>query len=152
MSQVLTLLPKKNSLSKYSDAESKLGNRTLWDNDDKIARNLKEAISLVPELKGQLVDLDSSYQVVVYRSGHNETQFFQFICDGIYAMELREKKDKQHGKISITLSSPSRASTPAQGEHRQSELVDVITTPTNAEEQFAIIDDDVAASYPNQQQ
>ena len=110
------------TLSKYSNAASKLGTRTLWDNADEIARNLKEAISLVPKLKGQLVDLDSSYQVVVYRSGHNETQFFQFIRDGIYAMELREKKDKQHGKILISLSSSSRVSTPAQGEHQHPHL------------------------------
>ena len=110
------------SLSKYLDAESKLGNHTLLDNADGIASKSKEAISLVPKPKGQLVDLDPSYQVVGYRSGHNEAQFFQFILDGMYAMDLWEKKDKQHGKILISLSSSSRVSTPAQGEHQHPHL------------------------------
>ena len=88
-------------------------------------------ISLGPKPKVQLVDLDTNYQVVGYHSGQNEAQFFRFIRDGTYAMELCEKQDKQHGKIAITLSSPSCASTPAQGEHQQPELVDVATAPTN---------------------
>jgi len=68
--------------------------RGIWDNADGVMANLKKAISLIPKLKGKLVDVDKNYAVVGYASGHNEAQFFQYILDGMYAMQSREKADK----------------------------------------------------------
>lgn len=59
-------------------------------------------MSLMPKLKGMLVDLDESGRVVQVRPGHNMSDFFQFVRDGMYGLEIRKKRDRKLDQSLLT--------------------------------------------------
>ena len=103
------------SLSTYSQPNSKLQGRTLWNNADEVLKNCKKAIALIPKLSGKLVDVDQNFKVRGYVSGHNDAQFFQYILDGMFYTENREENDKLREKALTAKSVASSSSSSRAG-------------------------------------
>ena len=60
---------------------------SVWDAADETVKNVKKALTLLPKLKGKVINLDEDSKVVGYLSGHNKSTFVCYILDGMYAME-----------------------------------------------------------------
>ena len=87
------------------------------------------------KLKGKLVKVDENYAVTGYVSGHNEAQFYQYILDGMYHMELsemsEEKKKKHDAKKPKLSKQPVKPSRPSSRASSQA------STPTPPQETLA---------------
>ena len=70
----------------FINPESKATGRNIWDIPDEVVSSAKKALTLLPKLKGKIVNMDEDSKVVGYLSGHNESTFFCYILDGMYAM------------------------------------------------------------------
>ena len=71
---------------------------SVWDAADETVNNVKKALTLLPKLKGKIVNLDEECKVVGYLSGHNKSTFSRYILDGMYAMECEEQKVRSDRK------------------------------------------------------
>ena len=58
---------------------------------------VKKALSLVPKIKGHLGVEIKDGKIVGFASGFNELTFFQFILDGMYALESEEESIRKTG-------------------------------------------------------
>ena len=71
---------------------------SVWDAADETVKNVRKALTLLPQLKGKIVNLDEDSKVVGYLSGHKESNFFRYILDAMYAMEYKEQKVRSDRK------------------------------------------------------
>ena len=75
----------------YNNPLKRLGGRAIWDSANEVCRNIKKALSIVNKLDGKIANLEGD-QVVGYASGHNESNFFRYVLDGMFVLELEEKR------------------------------------------------------------
>ena len=54
----------------------KATDRNLWDATDETMKHVKKALSLLPKLKGEIVNLDEDSKVFGHLSGHNDPTLF----------------------------------------------------------------------------
>ena len=75
----------------YNNPESNATGWNLWYNPNEVTNNVQKALTLLPKLKGKIVNMDKCSKIVGYLSGHNESNDFSYILDGICAMECKEE-------------------------------------------------------------
>ena len=65
--------------------------RAIWKMADTVLASLKKALSLVPQLSPNIVNIDSTCRVIGYASGKIEESFLQAIDKGLYEMDKSDR-------------------------------------------------------------
>ena len=89
------------TLTRYSNGKTYAG-KSIWDMGLEVHKSLKKALSLLPRLS-DIVTLDRTGMVQSFASGKNEKNLYDALLDGMYAMEVREKKKSSDGINNGTL-------------------------------------------------
>jgi hypothetical protein len=88
-----------SSIAYYSSDKTYAG-KSIWDMGLEVHKSLKKALSLLPHLT-RIVNVDKTGMVTSFASGKTEKNFYDAICNGMYVMEVAEKKSK-HGNDPIS--------------------------------------------------
>ena len=81
------------SIAYYSNGKSYAG-KSIWDMGIEVHKSLKKALLLMPRVS-HIVNVDKSGMVTNFASGKNEKNFFEAISDGMYSLDLKEKKKEE---------------------------------------------------------